>query len=737
MIALALTILAALNQPADRDAMYRRYLDAAAHIHGGAIEQHWMADGVRFWYAAGEPDDTVIYVIDRDKKSPLLNVSRLRQALTEALGHEPMNKGVPFRDFTFEDGEQAIVFTVENKRFRMRLDNYVISPATQSEQERVRSMPQVVRKGFRATQLDIMEVPSPDRRWFAGERGFDIALRSSMDGRTELLTIDGIKDYQWDVEGAKWSPDSLKLAVLKSDNRRMALLPILHWLKPTEEVEWARYAKAGGEMPQVELHIVDILSKQPVRVDVGSDRGMQIFPIAWRPDGSELLFMRVDREFKRLDVMAADPTTGKSRVVMTETQKTFIQALPWNFRNGIEEHKILLTLLDDGKRFIWMSERDGWSHLYLYSVDGTLIRQLTTGNFPVVQVIAADSTSGWIYFTAHGDQSRPYDTHLYRVRLDGTGFTRLTEANGQHAIRFAPSKQVFLDTRSSSGTPTSVELRSSDGKLLQSLSTARVDPDLHWTPPEEFVVKAADGKTDLYGVIFKPWDFDATKKYPVVDNIYGGPQITWVPREFFAPTGTWPQALAQLGFVVFVVDARGTPDRGKAFQDVVYGNFGRNEIPDHVAVLRQLAKSRTYMDLDRVGIFGGSWGGYMTIRGMLLAPDVYRAGVAIYPVADLYDHRAGPIEPFMGVPQNNREGYEYGSSLRLADQLKGHLLLIHGTSDVNATFSATMKMVEALTRAGKPYDLIVLPEQTHRLEGASREYVLDAVRRYFVEHLKP
>src|SRR5262249_20313862 len=157
---------------------------------------------------------------------------------------------------------------------------------------------------------------------------------------------------------------------------------------------------------------------------------------------------------------------------------------------------------------------------------------------------------------------------------------------------------------------------------------------------------AADGKTDLYGVMFKPLNFDAAKKYPVIDNIYGGPQVTWVPREFLGPTSIWPQALAQLGFVVFVVDARGTPDRGKAFQDVVYGNFGRSEIPDHVAVLKQLAKNRPYIDLDRAGIFGGSWGGYMTIRGMLLAPDVYKAGVAIYPVADLYDHRAGPIEPY-------------------------------------------------------------------------------------------
>ena len=721
---------------ADREAMYRISLDAAAHVHGGTAEPKWMADGNTFWYADGEPDETVIFKVDRDRKTPLLDAPRLRRSLATALGHEPPYKGVPFRDFTFESGEGVIIFSVENKRFRMRLDSYEVVPAEQSERERLRSAPQVVRKGFRATQLDIMEVPSPDGRRFAVERGFDISLRSSVDGRSEALTSDGVKDYQWDVEGARWSPDGFKLAVLKTDSRRMALLPILHWLKPVEEVEWARYTTAGGEMAQSELFIVDILSKQPVRVDVGSERDLQIFPMGWRPDGSELLFLRVDREFKRLDVMAANPATGKSRIVLTETQKTFIEALPWNFRGGVEEYKILLTLVEDGKRFVWMSERSGWNHLYLYSIDGSLIRQLTTGQFPVVQVAAIDAAGGWVYFTGHGE-ARPYDTHLYRVRFDGTGLKRLTEGNGQHAIRLAPSKQLFLDAHSSTDRPPSVEVRSVDGTLLQTLSTARVDPDLHWTAPEEFVVKAADGKTDLYGVLFKPWDFDATRKYPVVDHIYGGPQVTWVPREFLGATGIWPRALAQLGFIVFIVDARGTPERGKAFQDVVYGNFGRNEIPDHVAALRQLAKTRTYMDLDRVGLFGGSWGGYMTIRGMVLAPDVYRAGVAIYPVADLYDHRAGPIEPFMGLPQHNREAYEYGSSLRLADRLKGHLLLIHGTSDVNATFSATMKMVEALTRAGKPYDLVVLPEQTHRLDGTSREYVLDSLRRFFVRHLEP
>ena len=247
------------------------------------------------------------------------------------------------------------------------------------------------------------------------------------------------------------------------------------------------------------------------------------------------------------------------------------------------------------------------------------------------------------------------------------------------------------------------------------------------------MVKAADKKTDLYGVLFKPYDFDPKKKYPVLDDIYNGPQRTQAPRRFTEVV--WPQAIAQLGFIVFLVDGRGTTERGKEFQDVVYGNFGRNEIPDHVAALKNLAEKRPYMDLTRAGMFGGSWGGYMTIRAMLMAPDDYKAGVAIAPVADLYDHNAIPIEYYMGLPQDNRESYEFGSSLRLAGNLKGNLLLIHGTSDVNATFSATMKLVEALIRAGKPFDLIAAPELNHALSGSSGRYIQEALRKYFQKHL--
>jgi dipeptidyl aminopeptidase/acylaminoacyl peptidase len=274
--------------------------------------------------------------------------------------------------------------------------------------------------------------------------------------------------------------------------------------------------------------------------------------------------------------------------------------------------------------------------------------------------------------------------------------------------------------------------------LLRALSVADISglEDLGWRPADEFTIKAADGKTDLYGLLWKPYDFDADLKYPVIEYIYGCPQVAVVPRSFTHWEGIYPQALAQLGFVVFVVDARGTPERGKAFQDVAYGNMGRHEIPDHVGALRQLIEQRPYMDGDRVGIFGHSCGGYFTIRALLLAPDAYHVGVASAPVVELEYGNA--MEVYMGPPDENRGAYEYASNVRFAGNLEGKLFLIHGTSDFAAPLSGTMKMVEALIQAGEAYDLLLFPEQDHGLYGGSTgTYWQWAVRRYFQEHLKP
>ncbi len=730
----------------EREAMFLRYEEWAEwawlHLEGDSIQPHWMADGSRFWYAEGGPANTVIWRVDprANTKTPLFDTARLRVALTPLLGHEPPDQGLPFDKFTFMDDEKSVKFTVEGQEFILELDTYKINRVRLplSEAEKGRWVPRIARKAYWAgSERNIMEVLSPDRRWFAGLKDHNLWLRSTYDSRGVQITTDGIQDHEWHVDGAQWSPGSSKLALQKVDNRQVHSIPIVHWLGPTEEVTWVKQAKPSGPFPQTELFIVDILSKRQVRIDTGEELDQQFTFLGWRPDGSELLFLRVDREYKNVDLMAANPATGATRVILSETQKTFVKG--YDIGHHSDPYEPFVSL-EDGSRFIWMSERDGWKHLYLYDLDGNLIRRLTEGTFPVLRVIAVDEKAGWVYFTAHAEE-RLYDTHLYRVNMEGKEFTRVTEATGQHAIQFAPSKQFFLDTHSSTDRPPVVELRRADGTLLQTLWKANIDAlkaELKWKPPEEFVVKAADGKTDLYGVLYKPHDFDPNKKYPVIDNISGRPHSVYVPRAFIQ--NWWgfpePQALAQLGFIVFVVDGRGTAERGKEFQDVVYGNIGRYEIPDHVAALKQLAGKRPYMDLSRVGVYGLSWRGYTTIRAMLQAPDVYHVGIAMNADGERYDHSYGEVA-YMGLPQKNKAAYEYASNIRLAGNLKGKLLLIQSTGDMHGTFGWTMKLVEAFIRAGKPYDLIVLPEQGHRFTGKSAAYAQEAIRRYFQEHLKP
>lgn len=721
------------SEQSEREAMYYRYLEFPSYVKGGSIEPHWMADGSSFWYVEGAPENTIIYKVHpvANTKTPLFDTARLRQALVTFLGRELPYGWLPFDTFTFvDDDEKAARFTVEKREFVLQLDSYAIDHApVKSEDEKKRLAP---RAG---------EAPSPDGRWFVSIKDHNIWLRSSYDDSSVPVTTDGIKDYEWSVAGSGdrswWSLDSLKLAVKKVDSSKVPKIPIVHWLKPTEEVEWWPYPRAGEPKPQTELFILDILSQRKTQVDVGEEPDRRIYILGWRPDNSELLFIRANRMTTKFELIAANPTSGSTRVVLTETQ-TWIDL--WR------QWKSLFTLLEDGKRFIWRSERDGWNHLYLYDLDGTLIRRLTAGNFPVERMVAVDEKAGYVFFTAHGNQQwpfdrargKPYDTHLYRVSLDGNNSTRLTEATGEHAIQFAPSKEFFVDTHSTVDRPPVVELRRADGTLLQTLSKSNIDAlnELKWSPPEEFVVKAADGKTDLHGVLYKPYDFDPNKKYPVIEHIWAGPVFTVAPRTF---TSNWfgvqGQALAQLGFVTFIVDGRGTPGRGKSFRDVVYGNIGRYEIPDHVATLNQLAEKRPYMDLNRMGIMGNSYGGYMVLRAMLQAPDVYHVGIAGAPITDMSEHSGNEI--FLGPVEKNQEAYEYASNYRLAGNLKGKLLLIHGSSDRLVPFSHSMKMIEAFIRANKPYDLIVLPGQGHVFTGTGEKYWREAVRRYFQEHLQP
>lgn len=738
-----------------RRAMYETYLDFDDLVKGGRVVPSWMPDGNSFWYADGGPQDRVIYRVDpgTDRKEPLFDAVRLRAALTDKLGYEPAGRGVPFAQFTFV-GPSRIQFDLDGRNWQLNLESYRLerllppttldfSPILVSEHSRV--TPQTfLKEGFGGLGETIVpERLSPDGKWFVSMRDHNIALRATVDGRTVMLTDDGKEELYWDVETVKWnpwSPDGHRLAVFKTDIRGMAHIPTIQWLKPVEEVTEVIQILAGGKLNHDELFILDVFHGVPVHVDLGSTVDQYLVVLGWLPDNSRLLVARYNRLMTRVDIIAADPTTGATRVLMTEQSKTFLT----NQHHAVWGTDVGFTMVPDGSGFIWRSERDGWSHLYRYDLNGTLVARLTHGESPVKNLVRVDQKNGWVYYYAHGDQARPYDTHLYRVSLTGAGAQRLTEGAGQHTVSLSPSNKYFVDIFSSVDAPPKSELRSADGKRLMTLGQANIShlQRVGWVPPKEYVVKAADGKTDLWATMYFPWDFDSARKYPVLEYIYGGPQVAVRPMDFGLTAGggsasryqNFNRALANLGYLVVILDARGTPERSKAFQDVVYRNWGNYEIADHAGALRQLGARLDFMDLTRVGIYGSSWGGQYAFRGLVQAPDLYKVAISEFPG---FDPGGGTLyEVYLGMPQDNTATYDAANPILLASKIRGKLLLTSGTNDT-ATLRELFKMSEALVRLGIQHDVMVYPNTGHGAQGKSSEYNLQRRVNYFLEHLKP
>jgi dipeptidyl-peptidase-4 len=595
------------------------------------------------------------------------------------------------------------------------------------------------REAYMIGLVDAAEVASPDHRWFALLRDGNLWLRSTADGRAIALTNDGTADVSWDLEsGARnpWSPDGLRLFAIKFDRSKVFKTPSLHYSKRSDEVSYTRFQQAGGALDRAELYLVPVLGKPPLRIDVGDTTDQYFRLLGWRPDGSEVLIARLTRDYARIDVLAVHALTGVVRTVLTETSPTFVRL----------QHEVLwsgdagFTMLPDGHRFLWKSERDGWNHLYLYDLAGKLERQLTRGHSPVHEIARVDAPGGWVYYTA-SEEGRPYDVHLYRVALRGGEATRLTAGEGRHSVRFAPSGAFFVDTYSSVRSAPRSELRRADGTRIAVLFEADIRRlrALGWVPPEEFTVKAADGVTDLAGVLYRPDDLDPGRRYPLIEYIYGGPQVANLPTTFCGdgPVSLGPhevnfaQALAKTGYVVVMIAGRGTPGRSKAFQDAVYHEWADHVVADHAGAIRQLLAARPYLDSTRVGIYGRSWGGYYTFRLLADRPDVYRAGVSISPGYDPYNGIL--YEPYLGLPDVNRDPYEAASPFRLAKNVKGDLMLMGGTSDY-ATYGDVMRMVGALVEAKVHHELVLLPDQPHGFSGPAAEFADSEIRRFFDTH---
>jgi len=611
------------------------------------------------------------------------------------------------------------------------------------------------------------EFQSPDKSKAVFIQDYNLWLRDIASNEITQLTFDGEIDYGYGTNNAGWirdegpvllwSPDSTKIATFQHDGRNVEEMYLYSTKVGHPALDAWKYPLPGDDyIFQIERVVIH-LDTQPrvVRLNMSPDphrsttadhvagSGGRFLDVEWSEDSSNLAFISSSRDHKIAEFKVADPDTGEVRTIFTETAQTY-------YESGSSSQN--WRYLSESNEFIWFSERDNWGHLYLYDlVSGELKQQLTSGSWTVLQVHQVDKDNRVIYFSASdpavGD---PYFSYLYRVHLDGSGLEKLSPEIANHSITWSESGNYFVDTYSTpTQAPVSV-LKNRDGEELLVLEQGNIDALLAsgWVPPVPFSVKARDQITDLYGLMYKPSDFDANNEYPILNYLYPGPQSGSVGSRSFRASRNDKQALAELGFIVVEVDAMGTPGRSKALHDIYYGDMGDNGLPDQITMIQQLAAQYPWMDLERVGIWGHSGGGFASTAGILRYPDFYKVAVSGAGNHDNRNYEDDWGEKWQGLLETYPEtdlsdadssaravstNYDSQANQLLADRLRGKLLLAHGLLDTNVHPSSTLLLVQALIDADKDFDLLVLPNAGHGF--GNRRYFMKRRWDYFVEHL--
>ena len=572
---------------------------------------------------------------------------------------------------------------------------------------------------------------SPDGQWRASIRDNNVVLRSVSSGEEVALTTDGKADDAY-RDRFYWSPDSQRFVAVRVEKGQEHKVSFVE-SSPKDQVQpklvTFDYFKPGDKLPHPRPALFEITAKKQIPV---SD---ELFPnpftesgsmdIRWEKDSSRFTFRHNERGHQVLRIVAVDAKSGEARAIVDEQSKTFIDYSGKNF----------LEWLDDTGELIWMSERNGWNHLYLYDAKaGRVKNQITKGEWVVRGVDRVDKEKRQIWFRAGGIHpgQDPYFIHYARVNFDGTGLTLLTEGDGSHTLEFSPDRQFIVDSYTRVDMPAVTELRrAEDGKLVTKLETADMSALLKegWRATERFVAKARDGVTDIYGVIVRPTNFDPAKKYPVIENIYAGPQGSFTPKTFSAVPRM--QELAELGFIVVQMDGLGTSHRSKKFHDVCWKNIGDAGFPDRVLWIKAAAAKYPEMDITRVGIYGTSAGGQNALGGLLTHGDFYKAGVSD---CGCHDNRMDKIwwnEQWMGWPVDKH--YDEQSNVTLAKNLQGKLLLMVGEMDKNVDPASTTQVVNALIKANKDFDYVVVPGAGHGVAGSP--YGKRRLQDFFVRNL--
>ncbi len=600
---------------------------------------------------------------------------------------------------------------------------------------------------------------SPDRSKAVFIRNWNLWVRDVKSNIETQLTFDGAKDFGYATDNAGWihsdrpivlwSPDSKKVATFQQDQRGVGEMYLVKTKVGHPELSAWKYPLPGDSVvAMIQRVVIDLSAATPkvVRLTMAPDQHRstvcdhiscvdgEFADVQWYADGSHVAFVSSSRDHKTATLRVADASTGSVRDVITETVKT-------QFESG--ENTPNWRVLPASNEVLWFSERDDWGQLYLYDLTtGALKRQVTTGAGNLLSIARVDEKTRQLWFVGVGkDTTRdPYFRHFYHVGLDGRALTLLTPEDGDHTTSLSPDGKYLVDSWSRPDLPPTTVLRNAlTGKLIATLEQADISKlsATGWRPPTRITVKARDGKTNIYGLMFTPVNFDSTKKYPIINYIYPGPQTGSVGSRSFAASRGDNQALANLGFVVVAIDGTGTPYRSKSFHDAYYARMGDNTLPDQVAGMKELAQRYRFIDIDKAGIWGHSGGGFATAGAMFRYPDFFKVGIAESGNHDNRNYEDDWGERYHAQlvrGPNGGDNYDAEANQSLARNLKGKLLLAHGTTDDNVPPDNTLLVADALIKAGKDFDLLMLPNQAHGY-GSATFYMMRRRWDYFVTNL--
>lgn len=723
--------------------------NALRFVTGDEVVPHFYRDSTRFWYRVQTPRGAEFVTVSpaTGQRALLFDNARLAASLSRAADTAVARERLPFTSVTFgNDGrdEQRIVVRLGTRAFACELATYACA-ATDTLPDRRRYS------------------RSPDDQWDAFLSGHNLWIRKVGTTDSVQLTTDGVAGWGYgagspppsrirskapEVPQVTWSPDSKRLVVVRVDERGVAKFHLYSstTTRPTH-YEYP-YALPGDSLVQMtDLYVVDIAARTSRHVEGSRQPMMSLYgfggrQVQWSPASDRVYFTHVDRGPKHVQLMVADAGGAAPRALVADSSKTYVNGSV-DLVNGATNWKPLRN--GDA---LWFSERDGWGHLYHVGNDGAIKHQVTSGDWIVSELHAVDEALGRVYFTARGRENgrHPEYDFLYSAALDGSGLTLLTPEDANHSIVAVAGGKYFVDTYSRVDTPPVTVLRAADGRVIRELERGDASAlrAIGWRPGEVFRAKARDGVTEITGVLYKPSNFDSTRHYPVIDHIYPGPLISPVSHSFYPSRVISSysnmgqvQALAELGFIVVEIDALGNTGRNKALYTSWYGNMGDNGIPDHVAAIKQLGARNRWMDLSRVGIYGHSGGGFSSTDAMLRYPDFYSVAVSTSGNHDNATYYNGWGERFQGLlvrdTLRKTDNFAAAANKTIAANLKGKLFLIHGDLDDNVHPAHTIALVDALVKANKRFDLLVLPDATHDL--TSHPYVIRRTWDFFVENL--